>query len=194
MHAIVTEDPTVAAAMAVVAEAKEQADDMRRLSAEAHAAYEREKRAALDRGEVHSPPLLPVASREVKEHLETRLTSAMLALEQVYGRLAPQLVARLEARERELLAKAVTVKVRELEPIVAEIRTLSVDRKTLLSPSGRREYAQGRGGSPGVTVTAGAVVEVALTGGSLIGQTPEQPAAPQPPRQMLGVGLLRVSQ
>jgi hypothetical protein len=181
MHAIVRDDQDVKAAR----EQYEQASENRRAYAEkvarAREEFERERQAALDRGEVHSPRLEVIDDEAVSAHLQKREEQAAAVFAADLGRVARRLVPQLEGREQVLLASVPKLKVADLQRVAEEISDLAAAKLHLRELS---RWGQHLGmppieptTRPGVTSTQ--VLDAALSGGSIIGRTPEPPPVPR---------------
>jgi hypothetical protein len=188
MHRIVSTHPAVTEARDNLATARANLEAYEAKVAAAHATYDADVKAALDRGETHCPPMVPLPTAEVKAHVANRLRVAEEHYESTLNRLAVELIPRFEARELELLADVPKTKAGALGPVVDEIAQLVATKSDLLRRHRKmvvhRSSAQG---APAVfapisqqPVTAGSVVDTAAIGGSLVGQT--APAGEVPER------------
>jgi hypothetical protein len=171
VHAIVKDDPVIKGALAGLAEARAVNADLQARSDAAHAEFEAARQAALDRGEVHSPPLEPVASSEVRHHLASREQIAEDAFASALTGSAVRLAPALAAREAEVLATAAETKPSALGPLVEEVVLLQQSLRLLTSRAAARSYAH-RESLPASDVTLAAVIDAALSGTSLLGELP----------------------
>ena len=170
MHTILTSHPAVAAAQRDVDAARQQAVEMQERAEEAQAEYERAKKDALNRGEVHSPPLVPVASREVRSHVESRVAVTVDALDRALKTAAHTLLGQLHARELELLTRAAKTRVGALGPLASELEDLAAAGQVLRLDAARRNYAT-VGKAPVVLIRQAALTALA-TGREVLGAPP----------------------
>jgi hypothetical protein len=192
MHSILTGHPAVSAAQQEVDAARKQAVEMLERVDEAQAEYERAKKEALNRGEVHSPPLVPVASREVRSHLESRLAGTVAALDQALKAAAHPLLGQLHSREVELIARAARTKVADLGPLASELQDLATAQQVLQVDAARRDYAT-VGKVPTGVLSGESALAALVTGRSVIVEPVTAKAAPEPTGQVFPGASRRLS-
>ena len=175
MHKLITEDAGFRAAVTELDDAKRSFEDLERRVAEAQVEHEQAVAAALDRGEVYAPELVPVTTDEVTVHVKRRYTKAMYNFGVAMRSVAPRVQPVLRARERELLDLAMSTPPAEWDAmgIVVELEQLVDGDRFLGSPTRVHENFADTGAVDRVTLTPVDVHEAAAAGGSLMPSLPE---------------------
>jgi hypothetical protein len=179
LHDLYHQHPRIEFAQQEIDSAKAASEDLLARSAAAIEKHEREKREALDRGEVFAPVLGPIPSKEVRERAARQVDAAEASLDKAMAEIAVELSQRLEQREAEILEQATHTTVADLGPLLDEVNEL-LATKSLLAGSYRRALraqAAGPGRTPAVVAPAKSqaslsdLVAAATAGSSLLGVT-----------------------
>jgi hypothetical protein len=180
LHDLYHQHPRIKSALKELDSAKAASEDLLVRSAAAVEKHEREKREALDRGEVFAPVLGPIPSKEVRERAARQVDAAEASLDKVMAEIAVELSQQLEQREAEILEQATSTNVGDLGPLLDEVNSL-LATKHLLAKALRRDWesrpspgpikAKPPVQAPTPQMSAADFVEAALSGESLLGVT-----------------------
>lgn len=124
MHRILSKNDSFTKARTEYEQAESNLDELLTKVRAAHAKHEASKQAALDKGEVYAPPLEPIPSLEVEEHVRNRKTATSREYARVIRELAQSLRVEFQAEQDALLAKALTTPAGRLQPIADELGSL----------------------------------------------------------------------
>jgi hypothetical protein len=124
MHRILSKNSGFTKARTEYEQAERNLDELVAKVRAAHTKHEASKKAALDKGEVYAPPLEPIPSREVEEHVRNRKIGTAREYARVVRELAQPLRVEFQAEQDALLAKALTTPAGGLQPIADELSSL----------------------------------------------------------------------
>lgn len=191
MHRIIAEDKAFSEALAALETAERNRDRYLEKVAVARAAYLAEQKAALDRGETHSPALEVIPEEAVKQHLDEVHFRALTAFGTALAKAVPRLLVAVEAREAELLSSVEGLSVKDLRPVAGDIGELAAARTYLQAAAKFRDATRppARAAGPAVPVSVGEILDAALSGGTVIGRTPLEP---EPDREVMPFGQIRI--
>lgn len=204
MHKIVTEYAPFVAAERELTAAGEALANMEARIQQAQETHEREIQAGIRSGKLTAMPS-PIDPEKVRSAVRSRRSTAESEVAAVRAREAETVIALLEQREREVLAKVLEQgTLAGARDAAAEVRSLA-GGKTAMWTALQRKARQGPGHEiptylasvvlQSDRITAGAVVDAALTGGTLIGRsdlspkpTPADFFSPESPAQLQSAG------
>lgn len=124
MHPVLANDPKFSGALSDYQQSVDVLEGMLERVAVAHREHEALKFEVMSRGEVFAPPLVPIVTAEVEEFVRKRVAEMAHEYVRRARAEAQRLREAMEARQAELLAKALKTSAGGLDPIAAELTSL----------------------------------------------------------------------